>query len=113
MQFTTVRNLIKALLTKRKLTGNFRLKRGNFKARSETDDVPTEVMKESNGILVEKKLWIINLKDGNEEILEDLTCLEGLMKTKRKLDRGLKPGTLNLLAPELFFLISAHPVYKM
>lgn len=55
MQFTTVRNLIKALLTKRKLTGNFRLKRGNFKARSETDDVPTEVMKESNGILVEKK----------------------------------------------------------
>ena len=35
------------------------------------------------------------------------------MKTKRKLDRGLKPGTLNLLAPELFFLISAHPVYKM
>lgn len=54
MQFTTVRNLIKALLTKRKLTGTFRLKRGNFKARSETDDVPTDVMKESNRILVEK-----------------------------------------------------------
>jgi hypothetical protein len=30
----------------------------------------------------------------NEEILEDLTCLEGLMKMKRKLVLGLKPGTL-------------------
>jgi len=92
MQFTTVRNLIKALLTKRKLTGKFRLKRGNFKACLETDDVTTDaVMLESNEILVEK-LWIINLKDGNEEILEDLKCLEGLMKMK--LDLGLKPGTL-------------------
>jgi hypothetical protein len=30
----------------------------------------------------------------NEEILEDLTCLEGLMKMKKKLDLGLKTGTL-------------------
>jgi succinylarginine dihydrolase len=29
------------------------------------------------------------------KILEDLTCLEGLMKMKRKLDLGLKAGTLN------------------
>ena len=34
------------------------------------------------------------MKDRNEEILEDLTCLEGLMKMKRKLDLGLKPDTL-------------------
>jgi len=27
--------------------------------------------------------------------------------------RGTTPHTLNLLAPELFFLILAHPVYKM
>jgi len=44
MQFTTVRNLIKALLAKRKLTGNFRFKRANFKACSETDDVSTDVV---------------------------------------------------------------------
>jgi hypothetical protein len=31
VQFTTVRNLIKALLTKRKFTGNFLLKLGQFK----------------------------------------------------------------------------------
>ena len=86
------RKLIKALLTKRKLTDKFRLKRGNLKTCLETDDVTTDaVMLESNEILVEK-LWIINLKDGNEEILEDLKCLEGLMKMK--LDLGLKPGTL-------------------
>ena len=39
MQFTTVRDLIKTLLTKRKLTGSFSLKRGNFKTRLETDEL--------------------------------------------------------------------------
>jgi hypothetical protein len=34
------------------------------------------------------------MKDGDEEILEDLTCLEGLIKMEIKLDLGLKPGTL-------------------
>ena len=28
------------------------------------------------------------------KILEDMTCLEGLIKMKRKLDLGLKAGTL-------------------
>jgi hypothetical protein len=41
-----------------------------------------------------KKLWIINLKDRNEERLEDLTCLEELLKMKRKLGLRLKPDTL-------------------
>jgi hypothetical protein len=34
------------------------------------------------------------MKNGNEHILEDLTCLEGLMKMKIKLDLGLKPSKL-------------------
>jgi hypothetical protein len=44
MQFTTARNLIKALLTKRKLTGNFLSKLGNFKICLETDEVSIDAV---------------------------------------------------------------------
>jgi hypothetical protein len=44
MQFTNVRNLIKALLTKRKFTGNFLSKLGQFKARLETEDVSIDAV---------------------------------------------------------------------
>jgi hypothetical protein len=38
----------------------------------------------------------------------------GMMKRRSRLRYVIKPsGELNLLAPELFFLILAHLVYKM
>jgi len=40
--------------------------------------------------------------------------MDGLkVGTGLKQGYGLAPDLFNLLAPELFFLILAHPVYKM